>query len=556
MDKFHIRFVPLGGITDVTMNMYLYEIYKNDSLEDIIIVDCGVGFPKEQDLGIDLIIPDISYLADKKEKIKAILLTHGHEDHISGLSYHYNTLGMPPIYTAKLTAHFIESKFKEFKIKGNINIIDYDQTYQFGNFKAQFIQMTHSIPDPMHIFINTPIGNFYHGSDYKFDLTPPFGPGPDFTKICKLAGDGVLCLMSDCLGVEREGYTMSETNIGTTFEDLMRKTKGKFIMTTFSSNISRIRLAAAAAVKFNRKICFLGRSMKQNVKIAQSINYFPIPRQFIIKDEEISKYPPDKICLIVAGSQGQYDSALSKITNDLNANVKISKGDLVLFSSDPIPGNEAEVSDIIDRLYLKGADVIYPGIQEQLHASGHGSQEDLKLMIRLTKPQYLIPIGGTVRYARGYRRLAGYLCYHENKVLLLINGQTVTFDSAKYQLSEKISIKNVYVDAYGIGDVGNIVLRDRSTLGKEGIVFVIIPIGSDNKLIRQPELISRGFVYEAQSSDLFVNATATIKEIIAREKTEIIARENLEREIIKKLENLFYKTTGRRPLVIVEILVI
>ena len=349
---------------------------------------------------------------------------------------------------------------------------------------------------------------------------------------------------------------MSETNIGTTFEDLMRKTKGKFIMTTFSSNISRIRLAAAAAVKFNRKICFLGRSMKQNVKIAQSINYFPIPRQFIIKDEEISKYPPDKICLIVAGSQGQYDSALSKITNDLNANVKISKGDLVLFSSDPIPGNEAEVSDIIDRLYLKGADVIYPGIQEQLHASGHGSQEDLKLMIRLTKPQYLIPIGGTVRYARGYRRLAGELGYQENKVLLLINGQTVTFDSAKYQLSEKISIKNVYVDAYGIGDVGNIVLRDRSTLGKEGIVFVIIPIGSDNKLIRQPELISRGFVYEAQSSDLFVNATATIKEIIAREKTEIIARENLEREIIKKLENLFYKTTGRRPLVIVEILVI
>jgi len=462
METFKLRFIPLGGVVGVTKNMYVYELYENDILKDILIVDCGIGFPMEKELGVDFVIPDITYLKGKADKIRAILVTHGHEDHTSALPYHYKDLGSPSILTSNLTASFIENKFKEFDIPSKVERVSYDKEYTFGGFQIKFIRVTHSIPDTTHILIKTPIGDIYHGADFKFDLTPPFGFPPDFYEITKAGHDGLLCLLSDALGSERDGLTLSEAIVGQTFEDTMRKTRGKFIMTTFSSNISRIRQCVEAAIKFNRKIIFLGRSMRENTRIAKEINYLPIPHNLLGKEEEVMQLPPNKVCLIVAGSQGQYGSALSKLANKMNKNVKIKAGDRVIISSDPIPGNENEVYALIEELTLQGADVVYSDIQDQLHASGHGSREDLKLLIRLTNPKYFIPIGGTVRHQQQYRKLTEELGYRSDSVFLLQEGETVWFTKNKATLGDTIETRNIYVDAYGIGDVGSIVLRDRN----------------------------------------------------------------------------------------------
>ncbi|MEK7110203.1 MAG: ribonuclease J, partial [Patescibacteria group bacterium] len=447
------------------------ESYENEKLKDIVVVDCGIGFPKEKELGVDFVIPDISYLMDKKQFIRAILITHGHEDHTSALPLLYDDLGRPPVYASLLTSMFIENKFKDKHKKILVNRVDFNKEYIFGDFRISYLKMTHSIPDTTHIIIKTPVGTIYHGSDFKLDLTPPYGPGPDFYKITKAGHEGILCLLSDCLGSEREGLTLSENIVGQTFEDEMRKTKGKFIMTTFSSNISRIRQCVDAAIKFNRKICFLGRSMRENTKIAASIGYLPIPQSLFIKEEEVGRLPAGKICLIVAGSQGQYGSALSKLADRQNKNIAIKSGDKIIFSSDPIPGNENGVYETIEQLSEEGADVVYSDIADQLHSSGHGNQEDLKFLIRFTNPRYFIPIGGTIRHQKQYENLVEQLGYAKKDVYSLNEGETVWFVKNKAYKGDKVETKNIYVDAYGIGDVGSVILRDRKTLATDGIVF-------------------------------------------------------------------------------------
>ncbi len=555
MENYKLRFVPLGGVIGVTKNMYLYELYKDDQLQDILIVDCGIGFPEEKELGVDFVIPDISYLEGKTDKIRAILLTHGHEDHISALPYHYEKLGRPPVYTGKLTMMFVENKFKEFHQNVDISLVNKNQEYQFGEFKVKFIPITHSIPDPLHILIKTPVGAIYHGADYKFDLTPPYGTPPDFYEIAKAGKEGVLCLMSDALGSDREGFTLSESIVGQTFEDEMRKTKGKFIMTTFSSNISRIRQCVEAAIKFNRKIVFLGRSMRDNTKLSTEIGYLPIPYVLVGEEQEVMKLPPNKVCLIVAGSQGQYDSALSKLAQNKNKFIKIKKGDKVVFSSDPIPGNENEVYGVIEELWLLGAEVIYSDIRDQIHASGHGNQEDLKLMMRLTNPKYFIPIGGTIRHQRMYRDLVGTLGFSEESVRLLSEGQTVWFDKGGVRAGEDVETKNVYVDAYGVGDVGTVVLRDRKTLATDGIVVAFIPIDNHGALIGKPKIISKGFVFDQENDPLFGDATKIIQEsLTAKGDAKIIDFTSVKKHIAAELEQLFYRKRGREPLVVVEIM--
>lgn len=554
MTTFKLRFIPLGGIVGVTKNMYVYELYENDRLKDILIIDCGIGFPMEKELGVDFIIPDITYLKGKTDKIRGIILSHGHEDHISALPFHYETLGSPPVYSSKLTKAFVENKFKEFNKKINVNEVNYDKEYEFGLFKLKFIKMTHSIPDTMHILIKSPIGAIYHAPDFKLDLNPPYGDYPDFYSITKAGKEGVLCLLSDCLGAERAGLTLSENIVGQTFEDEMRKTKGKFIMTTFSSNISRIRQCVEAAVKFNRKIVFMGRSMKENTRLASEIGYLPIPESLMTKEESVMRIPPNKVCLIVAGSQGQYDSALSKLANNRNPNIKIKSGDKVIFSSDPIPGNESEVYALIEQLSLMGADVIYSDIQDQLHASGHGNQEDLKFMIRFTNPKFFIPIGGTIRHQRQYQSLVSELGYKKENVYMLDEGDTVWFTSGKTYKGEKIETENIYVDAYGVGDVGNIVLRDRKTLSTEGIVTAIIVIDSQSRLISKPKLLSRGFVFANDENRIFKNAMVLIEKVMKPKREKIIIMGNLKKEIGTQLEGFFYKETGREPLVIVDII--
>jgi len=552
---FKLRFVPVGGMTDVTKNMFAYELYEDDVIKDILLVDCGIGFPKEKELGVDFVIPDISYLKGKTDKIRAMILTHGHEDHTSALPYLYKDLGRPPVFASKLTAAFVTNKFKEFAERVEMNQITYDKDFVFGNFKVSFIAMTHSIPDTTHLLIKTPVGNFYHGVDFKLDLTPPYGSPPDFYAITKAGKDGILCLLSDCLGAEREGLTLSENIVGLTFENEMRKTKGKFIMTTFSSNISRIRQCVEAAIKFNRKIVFFGRSMKENTRLASEIGYLPIPDSLIAKEQDVAKLPPNKVCLIMAGSQGQYESAMSKMARNQNPYVRIKPGDKVIFSSDPIPGNESEVYGLIEELSLLGADVIYSDIQDQLHASGHGNSEDLKFLIRFTNPKYFIPIGGTIRHQRQYQRIVEDLGFAKEKVYTLDEGETVWFmEKSKTYRGDKIETKNIYVDAYGIGDVGNVILRDRKTLATEGIVIAFIAIDSQGKLVTRPRILSRGFVFEKAEKDLYEKAVVMIERELKPGINRVVDLEDIRRPVINILEDFFKKEKGRRPLVVVDIL--
>ena len=549
-----LRFVPLGGVVGVTKNMYVYELYKDGVLQDIVIVDCGIGFPHEKELGVDFVIPDISYLKDKLDKIRAILLTHGHEDHISALPFHYEDLGRPPVYASKLTAAFIANKCKEFNLPLNLKVISYGTEYKFGEFTAEFIPVTHSIPDTTHILIGSPVGTMYHGSDFKLDTTPVYGVPPDFYRITKAGHDGILCLMSDCLGVMRDGLTQSEAIVGQTFEDEMRKTKGKFVMTTFSSNISRIRQCVEAAIKFNRKIIFLGRSMRENTRLAKEINYLPIPAQFLGKEEEVMQLPPNKVCLIVAGSQGQYGSALSKLANKQNENIKIKSGDKVVISSDPIPGNENEVYALVEELSLQGAQVVYSDVADQLHASGHGNQEDLKFLMRFTNPQYFIPIGGTIRHQQEYRTLAGSLGFEENKVVLLNEGETMIFQKGKAQRGDDVETKSIYVDAYGVGDVGNMVLRDRKTLSSDGMVICFLALDKLSRLVTRPKFVSKGFVLQHNENELFEKAMKLVEASLKPNSAPTGDFTGVKRGIISQLENFFFKQRGRKPLIVVETL--
>ncbi len=553
-NNFKLRFIPLGGVIGVTKNMYVYELYNNDVLSDILIVDCGIGFPHEKELGVDFVIPDITYLTNKIDKIRAIILTHGHEDHISALPFHYQTLGKPEVFTSKLTSMFIENKFKEFRQSVQVNVVKYGQEYTFGNFKAQFIPMTHSIPDTMHVVIKTPVGNLYHGPDFKLDLTPPYGNTPDFYEITKAGKDGILCLFSDALGSDRPGLTLSEAIVGQAFENEMRKTKGKFIMTTFSSNISRIRQCVEAAIKFNRKIVFLGRSMRENTRLAGEIGYLPIPHVLMAKEEDVARLPPNKVCLIAAGSQGQYGSALSKLANGKNKNVKIKQGDKIIFSSDPIPGNENEVYSVIEELSLQGADVIYSDIQDQLHASGHGSQEDIKFMARFTNPKFFIPIGGTVRHQLQYQRLMVELGFKKESVYLLDEGETVWFTPNNAKRGDTIETKNIYVDAYGVGDIGNMVLRDRQTLSSDGMVVAVLILDKHAQLLSQPKLLSRGFVFDKGQDELFLRAAKLIEKIVKPRTERVMDFGEIKKEIGKHLEDFFNKETGRDPLIMAEII--
>lgn len=551
---FTLRFVPLGGVIGVTKNMYLYELYKDNVLQDILVVDCGIGFPHEKELGVDFVIPDISYLKDKTDKIRAILLTHGHEDHISALPFHYEDLGRPPVYASKLTAAFVANKCKEFNLPVNIKVISYGTKYTFGDLSAEYINITHSIPDTTHILIGSPLGQLYHGSDFKLDVTPVYGQPPDFYRITKAGHDGVLCLLSDCLGSQREGLTQSEAIVGKTFEDEMRTTKGKFVMTTFSSNISRIRQCVEAAMKFNRKIVFLGRSMRENTTLAKQIDYLPIPSNFVGKEEEVMQLPPNKVCLIVAGSQGQYGSALSKLANKQHRFIKVKQGDKVVISSDPIPGNENEVYALIEELTLQGAHVVYSDIADQLHASGHGNQEDLKFLMRFTNPQFFIPIGGTIRHQQHYRDLAGELGFNENTVLLLNEGETIVFQKGKAMRGDTVETKNIYVDAYGIGDIGSVVLRDRKTLSSEGMVVCFLALNKQGGLVTRPKFVSKGFVFSQNESELFDKAMQVVERQMKPRGTPVSDFTKIKRDIITHLEDFFYNERGRRPLIVVETL--
>ncbi|MDP3998400.1 MAG: ribonuclease J [bacterium] len=541
-----LTLIPLGGVGDVTKNMYVYEYG-----DDILIVDCGVGFPDEGMPGVDLIIPDVSYLLGRKERIRGIVLTHGHEDHIGALPYILPKLNVP-VFGSRLTAGLAQAKLVEFRLPNKINVVDTQKSLNLGVFKIDFVHVTHSVPDALNLLIETPVGTFCHAPDFKFDWTPVDGQYTDAGKLAEAGKRGILCLLSDCLRAEKPGYTPSEQMIEETFEREIRDCRGKFIVTTHSSNISRLQQAINVSLRHGRKICFIGRSMEQSVEVAQKLNFLKISQHEIIRPEAVPKFPDKLLTLLVAGSQGQASSALSKIAHEDHRFVKLHPGDTVVFSSDPIPGNENAVHSLIDILTQLGAKISYSEVSEDLHISGHGAAGDLMLMIGLTKPQFLLPIGGTFRQMKQYALMAQKMGWGEEKIILAEDGDKIEFSrDKKVRISGKIEVQNILVDGLGVGDVGELVLRDRKVLADDGFVVVIVPIDqATGQVTGEPEIVSRGFVYMKQSEELIEETKKVVKDSLATHRGRVVDWQFIRHHIGDSLERFFYQKTKRRPMIL------
>lgn len=485
-----LSFIPLGGVGDVTKNMYLYE-YQ----DQILIVDCGLGFADETMLGVDLVLPDISYLLKTKKRIVGMVLTHGHEDHIGALPFILPQLPTFPVFGTPLTAALANEKLKEFGLPPRVQTVSFTENKQeLSDFSILFIRVTHSVPDTAQLLIKTPIGNFYHGSDFKFDLTPVDGKKTEFHKIVKAGQDGVICLMSDCLGAERKGYVPSEKVLSESFEREMKECLGRFIVTTHSSNISRLNQAIKAAQKLNRKICFVGRSLIKAKEVTQKLGYLQLEAGSEVPVEQLKNFNSRELLLLIAGSQGQENSAMSRIVNGEHQDIRLTPEDVVIFSVDPIPGNETSMNALFDTIAKKGAKVLYSEVSDDFHVSGHGSSGDLSRMISLTHPKKLLPIGGAFRQMAAYEMLALGLGYKKSDILLVEDGQEIIFTNSHARLGRKIEVTNVCVDEISGEEVESFVLRDRQRLSKEGLAIVVVEVSAaTGQIVSTPQIIMRGF---------------------------------------------------------------
>ncbi len=541
-----LKFIALSGTTDVTENLYIYE-YEND----MIIVDCGIGFPASEMYGVDLVIPDFSYIIKNKHKLRGILITHGHEDHLGALPFLLKDVQVP-IYATKLVAGFIEDKFSDHKTRGvKVNVIDPGKdTLSLGVFKIQMFRVSHSVPDGVGFAIETPEGSIFHVADYKFDWTPVDGRPFDVAKASTLASSGVLAVASDCLGATTPGYTQSEREIEFKVEQITRDVKGQVFFTTISSNISRMQQALNVAKKLNRKVAFVGRSTEAKAQIAKNLGYLHHPDNLVIPFKRIKKIHKQKIMYIISGSYGQPGSALYRVANGEHDFLSMNKGDAVIFSSDPAPpGSKANVDRLVDRFIEAGVDVHYYEMQEDLHVSGHGCREDIKMLFALLKPKYFIPIGGTIRHMREYKNIAVSMGAAPDSTFELMPGEIIGFNNGKGVLAGKIDVKSVLVDGLGVGDVGNVVLRDRKKLAKDGVAIVLLQLDKKgNRLITNPEVISRGFVFEKQEKGFLAEAANLVA-------NEIKKKQRLDRHVVRRitidfLEKYFFKQTGRRPMIL------
>jgi ribonuclease J len=550
--KSSVRVIQFSGTTDVTKNMFAYEYCISGKTRDILVVDAGIGFPDPDMYGIDLVIPDVRYLERKKEYIRGIVFTHGHDDHIGAIPYIYPKLGNVPLFGTPLTAAFANVKLKEAKLKVRVKPVEFTDVLTLGVFRISFVRVTHSIPDTSHLIIETPVGIFYHGSDYKFDSHPLDKKVSELEKIRAVGEKGVLCVLADCLGSERIGFTPSEGIIGDVVKRELSMCPGKFLFTTQSSNISRIQLAIDRAFEAGRTVAFVGRSIIQNVDAATSLSYMRFPRDRVVTERDLRRVPPPKQFLVVAGAQGQPDSALSRIAFESHQFIHLAASDTVFFSADPIPGNENAVSTLIDQLYRSGARVSYTDITEDSHVSGHGSQGDHMLLLSSLGPSYVYPIGGTYKHIMNYQATAVACGFPKERVLVPEEGDVLDFQvHQRPRIVETLDLENVFVDGLGVGDVGTVVLHDRKTIAEEGIVVIIIPLNrKTGKVVGDFDIISRGFVYMKESGELMGKVKKVISETLYKNKGRTRNWRYLRELVEDSVQNYLKKETGRQPLIL------
>ncbi len=549
-----LSFIPLGGVGDVTKNMYLYE-YR----DQILIVDCGLGFADETMLGVDLLLPDISYLLKtclpagrSKKRIVGMVLTHGHEDHIGALPFILPQLPKFPIFGTVFTASLANEKLIEFGVGSRVESVQFGENMKrIGDFEVDFIRVTHSIPDTSHLFIKTKVGNFYHGSDFKFDEAPYDGKKTDFAKISKVVKSGVLCMTSDCLGAERKGRSESEKILIDSFSKVIRDCKGKFIVTTYSSNISRLNQIIEVSKMFGRKVCFIGRSLIRAKEVAKRLGYLRIERNLEIKTEDIRSYSDSKLTLIVAGSQGQENSAMTRIANNEHKEVKLQENDIVVFSADPIPGNETSIYELIDAITKKGIKVIYSAIGEEFHVSGHGSQDELSQLVNIVKPKNIIPIGGCFRHMFAYGNIVQRFGYSKNNTFLIEDGQELVISSDSIRYGKTVPVKQVYVDEISGEEIEHFVLRDRQKLSQEGIVIILVEVDSNTgQLVGKPDVIVKGFVTSYNIPRLNSKLSHDIRSALLKRKGRVVNWVYVRRLIGEIAERRIFKELRRRPLVL------
>ena len=546
-ERAKIKIIPLGGINEIGKNITAIE-YK----EDIIIIDCGLKFPDDDMFGIDIVIPDVSYLLKNLEKIKGIFLTHGHEDHIGALPYVLKQLNVP-VYGTKLTLGIVETKLKEHGLLASTELVRVKpkDIIKLDSVSVEFIKVNHSIADAVAIAIHTPLGVVLHTGDFKVDYTPIDGEMMDFGRIAELGRKGVLVMMADSTNVERPGYTMTERVVGETFLRLFNKAKGRIIVATFASNVHRIQQIITAAEAYEKKVAVSGRSMENIVQVAVELGYLTIGEDVLIPVDQISKYPNEKVVIITTGSQGEPMSALARMAASEHRKINVVPGDTVIISATPIPGNEKLVSKVVNLLFKKGAEVIYDS-QEKIHVSGHACQEELKLMHSLVKPRFFVPVHGEYRHLKQHGELAVELGLPEKNLLIPENGDVIEVARNYIKKSGTAISGQVFVDGLGVGDVGNIVLRDRKHLSQDGILTIVVTIEKHSgKVVSGPDIISRGFVYVRESEGLMDDAREIVKSVLRDcEERQITDWATLKSKMRDELREFLYEKTKRKPMIL------
>ncbi len=544
-----LRVIPIGGLSEVGLNMMVYEYGS-----DMIIVDAGVMFPPDSMPGIDLVIPDIAYVLENLHKLRGIFITHGHEDHITALPYIYPRLGEQiPIYGLPLSNALIAAKLDEFNLKGNLVTVKAGDSVKAGVFTVDFFTITHTIPDAVGFGIHTPEGIVVHTGDWKFDHTPVWGEPTDFAKLIAMSKEGVLLLLSDSTNAEIPGYTISERVVAMDLDKLFRsRNKGRIIMSAFASNINRLQIAINLSAKYGRKLAVEGRAMKRNVEVALKLGYVNAPRDILVDIRQSASIPDDKLTILCTGSQGEEYSALVRMSAGEHRQIEIRPGDTIILSSSRIPGNEHAIFETIDNLFRRGADVIYGG-ELDIHTSGHAKQEEIKMMVAMLRPKYFMPLHGEYRMLKANAKLAASMGVPPENIFIGENGAVLEIDGGKAAWSgKKVPAEYIMIDGLGIGDVGQIVLRDRQAMAEEGIFMVILTVDKrKGTLLSNPDIISRGFVYMRDARDLISKARQEIKQLFARHNQAApMDWEYVKQELRSDLQNFLYEYTQRQPMII------